>query len=232
MSAAGLRYGRIGAGQVRAPEETAERTRAALSAWLRGDYITHDTPAGHYLAARGVAWLAARRFRDALRWRPDARHPSGITLPAILCAVTDARGNFRAVHRIFIKRERPEKFGQPQSFGPISGHAIRLATPEQIMATEALVIGEGLETTASACALLKLPGWSAIACGNLTRSLILPKEIGNIVIAVDRDAAGERAAQAAAQRWRAEGRAVRFLVPDQPGADANDILRSGGLQHA
>lgn len=226
MSAAGLRYGRIGAGQVLAPEETAERTRAALRAWLRGDYITPDTPAGHYLAARGVDWLAARRFRDALRWRPDARHPSGITLPAILCAVTDVRGSFRAVHRIFLKRERPEKFGHPQSFGPISGHAIRLATPEQIMAAATLVIGEGLETTASACALMKLPGWSAIACGNLARSLILPKEIGNIVIAVDRDAAGERAAEAAARRWRGEGRTVSFLVPNQRGADANDVLRS------
>lgn len=232
MSAACVRYGQIGAGQVRTREETAQRARAARNAWLRGDYIAPDDPAGRYLAARGIGWLAARRFRPTLRWRPDAPHPSGIALPAILCAVSDAQGSFRAIHRIFIKRELPEKFGPPLSFGPVSGHAIRLATEAEVLAAGELAVGEGLETTASACTLLKLPGWAAIACGNLAQSLILPAAILHVVIAVDRDLAGERAATAAARRWRAEGRSVRFLVPDQPGADANDILRSGSAAHA
>lgn len=225
MSAHG--YARIGAGRVRTLEETAEQSRAALGAWLRGDYITPDTPPARYLIARGIGWLAAKRFRDTLRWRSDARHPSGVTLPAILCAVTDVRGNFRAIHRIFLKHDRPEKFGSPLSFGPISGHAIRLASEAEARAAGELVIGEGLETTASCCALLRRPGWSAIACGNLGKSLILPGELRTIVIAVDRDSQGERAAKAAAHRWRAEGRTVRFLVPAEPGADANDVLRSG-----
>lgn len=232
MRAAGVPYGQIGAGQIRTREETAQRTRAALSAWLRGDYIAPDDPAGRYLAARGIGWLAARRFRPTLRWRPDAPHPSGITAPAILCAVADSQGSFRAIHRIFVKRERPEKFGSPLSFGPISGHAIRLASETEVLAAGELVVGEGLETTASACALLKLPGWAAIACGNLAQSLALPAAILRVIITVDRDFAGERAAMAAARRWRAEGRSVRFLVPDQPGADANDILRSGSAAHA
>ncbi len=45
-----------------------------------------------------------------------------------------------------------------------------------------------------------------------------------VVIAVDRDAAGEKAARDAARRWRAEGRHVRLLVPDLPGQDAADVL--------
>lgn len=226
MSAAD--YGRIGAGRVTTPEETRERTRAALTAWLRGGYIGPNDPAGQYLAGRGIGWLAAKRFRDVLRWRPDARHPSGLMLPAILCAVLDARENFRAIHRIFFKRERPEKLGAPMSLGPISGHAIQLAGVADVLAAGTLVIGEGLETTASACALLKLPGWAAIACGNLGWSMILP-DVQQVVIAVDRDPPGMRAADAAARRWRAEGRTVRFMLPDRPGADANDVL--GGRAH-
>jgi hypothetical protein len=226
MSAtAATNYGSIGAGRVRSPEETAERTRAALSAWLHGDYITADTQAGRYLAARRIGWLAARRFRNTLRWRSDARHPSGVILPAILCAVHDAHGNFRAVHRIFLKHERPEKFGPPASLGPISGHAIQLATLERILAAGTIVVAEGLETTASACALLKLPGWAAIGAGNLGYAMALPPEFRSITIAADRDGPGIRAAEAAAARWRAKRRTVRFLVPDEPGADANDILR-------
>ena len=225
-------YGRIGAGRVRTADETKERTRAAFTGWLRGDYVTPDSPAGCYLAARGIGWLAATRFRDVLRWRPDARHPSGITTPAILCAVSDAGGNFRALHRIFLKRERPEKFGGPMSLGPVAGHAIHLANEAAAMAAGELIIGEGLETTASACALLKLPGWAAVACGNLGWSLVLPTDIRAVTIAVDRDRAGERAANAAARRWRAEGRAVQFMVPQKPGTDANDVLRSWRASNA
>jgi hypothetical protein len=40
----------------------------------------------------------------------------------------------------------------------------------------------------------------------------------------DEGGAGLAAARAATLRWRAEGRAVRVLLPDAPG-DANDILR-------
>jgi hypothetical protein len=218
-------YGRIGAGRIRSPEETTERGRAALTAWLRGDYISPGTHAGRYLAARGIGWLAAKRFRNVLRWRFDARHPSAIELPAILCAVHDARGNFRAVHRIFLKRERPEKFGPPMSFGPISGNAVHIATVEEILTAGTIVVAEGVESTASACALLKLPGWAAIAAGNLGWAMLLPPELRSVIVACDHDGPGIRAAEAAARRWRAEGRVVRFLVPDEPGADANDILQ-------
>jgi putative DNA primase/helicase len=223
-----IEYARIGAGRVRTPEETQQRARAALNLWLRGDYIEPGSLASRYLLQRAIGWLASKRFRHVLRWTPCARHPSGIELPAILCAVTDANGSFRAVHRIYLHHDRPAKFGPPASFGPIAGHAIRLATLEQVVAAGVLIVGEGLETVASACALLRQPGWSAIACGNLARSLILPAEIQNVTIAVDRDPEGERAAKTTARRWRAEGRTVRFLVPSEPGDDANDVLRSGG----
>lgn len=220
-----ITYGNRGAGRVRSADETAERSRAAFNLWRHADYITPDCHAALYLHMRDIGWLAHRRFRDVIRWTPAARHPSGLTLPAIFLAVTDTNETFRAVHRIFLKPDRPEKFGPPASYGPIAGHVIKMASVRQAIEVGDLVIGEGLETTASACALLKLPGWCGIAAGNIGASLALPPGIRCVTIAVDRDAVGERAAEAAAKRWRAAGLQVRFLVPNGDGDDCNDILK-------
>lgn len=78
-----------------------------------------------------------------------------------------------------------------------------------------MVVAEGIETAASAAQLLGIPGWSAVACGNLGRN---------------RDVAGERAARAAWHRWRAEGRQARCLIPDA--GDANDVLLAREAAHA
>src|SRR4051794_39427432 len=108
-----IHYGDRGAGRVLSADETLKRNRASFNLWRHATYITPDCHAALYLRARGIGWLASRRFRDTVRWTPDARHPSGLTLPAIFLAVTDTTEAFRALHRIFIKRERPEKFGTP-----------------------------------------------------------------------------------------------------------------------
>jgi DNA primase len=47
-----------------------------------------------------------------------------------------------------------------------------------------------------------------------------------VVIAVDNDAPGKAAAARAAARFRAEGRRVQFAMPDRPGDDFNDVLRT------
>jgi hypothetical protein len=225
-------YGRIGAGTPKPPAETADRRRAAITAWLRCDYIAAG-PVTRYLQARRLAWLAAPRFRDVLRQRLDCRHPSGTELPALVALVSDAMGDVSAIHRIFLRPDGSTKTDlEPRSasFGPIAGSAIRLADEAGVRGASELIVGEGLETSAAAAALLRLPAWSAIAAGNLGWSLVLPPWVERVVVAVDRDPPGLRAAEAAAQRWRNEGRAVRFLLPHQPGADAADVL--GGRRHA
>ena len=88
------------------------------------------------------------------------------------------------------------------------------------------MIGEGIETSASAGRLLNLPAWAAISAGNLAQGLVLPAELRRVVIAADADPPGERAAQTAALRWQREGQAVRIARPDKPGCDFNDVLRS------
>jgi hypothetical protein len=53
---------------------------------------------------------------------------------------------------------------------------------------------------------------------------VLPAIVRSVVIAVDRDPSGERAAREAGSRWTAEGRRVRFLMPNAAGQDACDVL--------
>jgi len=87
-----------------------------------------------------------------------------------------------------------------------------------------LVVGEGIETAASAGLLLhSVPAWAAIFANNLERSLRLPDEVRDVVIAVDPDRPGRRAANGAAARWRQKGRKIKFACPDGSG-DFNDLL--------
>lgn len=223
-----IAYEHRGAGPVRSPADTAERRRRVRAFWHRCDYAT-GTPAAAYLARRGLPWLTGH---DHIRYRPDAPHPGGGTLPALVALVHDGAGNICAAHRTFLDLSGAKAAADPPkaSLGPIAGGAIRLHPP-----APELLVGEGLETAASAGLLLGLPAWAAIACGNLGASLVLPPVVRAVVIAADNDAPGQRAAALAAQRWMAEGRAVRIATPDGPGQDFNDVLQARlavGAAHA
>jgi phage/plasmid primase-like uncharacterized protein len=134
----------------------------------------------------------------------------------------DVAGAPVSVHRTFVADGRKASIEPAKaSLGPAWGGAIRLA---EITNGETLVVAEGLETAASAGRLLGGPAWAAVAAGNLAQGLRLPPHVNNIIIAADADPAGQRAAQAAAARWRDEGRRVKIAKPDAPGRDFNDLL--------
>ena len=205
------------------PEPTAaERTARALVWWDGAPRDAVGTPADLYLTGRGLAGLAAS---PAIRYRADVAHPAERgRRPAMLALVQDVGGASIAMHRTYITRggRKADAVPRKASIGPIFGGAIRLDP----VAAE-LVVGEGIETSASAGRLLGLPAWAAIAAGNLAKALQLPAEVRNVVIAADADGPGRKAAQDAAARWRAEGRRVRIATPDVPGLDFNDLLLRG-----
>ena len=219
-------YERIGAGPVRSADQTAESRRRVRTFWLQCAYVTR-TLAERYLARRGLSWVARC---ENVRFRADCPHPSGARLPALVCLVHDGEGSICAVHRTFLAVDGTKAAVEPvkASLGAFAGGAIRLHP-----ACAELVVGEGLETTASAAAILELPGWAAIACGNLGYSMQLPVLVRNVTIASDNDPPGKRAATRAALRWRKEGRQVRIVQPDARGQDFNDVLQErGGGAHA
>ena len=189
-------------------------------------------PAGLYLAQRG---LAAVLPCPALRYRGDCHHQSGGRLPALVAEVLDATGQPIAVHRTYLSRDGRKASLDPakMTLGPMWGGAVRL-TPDPTPPAE-LLIGEGIESTASAGLLLGLPAWAALSAGNLGGGLVLPDGVRAVTIAADADPVGLREAQAAARRWRAEGRTVRIVAPTAAGADFNDTLaaqaRAAGGDH-
>lgn len=205
----------------------AERTARALVWWNGAPQNAVGTAADLYLTGRGLAGLAASA---AIRYRTDVPHPAerGGRRPAMLALVQDMTGAPVAVHRTYLTRGGHKADADPvkASVGPIFGGAIRLDD-----AAAEMLVGEGIETSASAGRLFGLPAWAAISAGNLARALRLPPEVRSVVIACDADGPGRQAAQTAAARWRAEGRRVRIATPDLPGADFNDVLLSG-VAHA
>lgn len=192
-------------------------TEAAAKIWNGGDPVTNDDPAGRYLTARH---LAAAIANPALRYRRDTTHPTGARWPAMICRIDNAAGDLVAVHRVYLTTEGRKAPLDPAKAakGPIWGGAIRFASGPEI------VVAEGPETALAAGLIFSLPAWSAINAGNLGKGLILPPQVKRVVVAADNDKPGIEAAEAAARRWKAEGRAVRITLPDKPGDDFADVL--------
>ena len=212
-------YARIGDGRVKTADETAESRKRVRGFWNMCD-SARGTPVAKYLKSRGLSWLARN---GSVRYRDDCPHPSGKRLPAMVALVWSGSGDISAIHRTYLTLDGNKADVDPvkASLGSFVGGAIRIGPAEQEM-----VVAEGLETAASAGAMLGLPAWSAIACGNLRASLVLPEFVRSVVIAADHDGSGRAAAAGAARRWRAEGRTVRIFQPDTPQLDFNDLYRA------
>lgn len=203
-------------GKGRDPAAGVER---ALACW-NGSASVEGSPAAAYLASRGLAHLVGS---PALRWRTDCSHPehNKARIPAMVALVQDGNGKPIAVHRTYLNNDGRKSGVNPgkASLGALEDGAIRLDP----VAAE-MVVGEGVETAASAGLLLGLPAWAAVSAGQMAAKLRLPPEVRSVIIAADRDKAGENAAVGSARRWKDEGRRVRIARPDLEGQDFNDVL--------
>jgi putative DNA primase/helicase len=204
-----------------------EHQRAgALRLWDGCEPSAAGTVGDRYLLGRRLSGLATS---PALRFRGDCPHPEGGRLPALVALVQNAVGAPIGVHRTYLRHDGSGKAAvEPPraSLGPIWGGAVRLDP----LAIE-LVIGEGIESSASAGRLLGLPAWAALSAANLARGLVLPPDVRSVVIAADNDLPDQRgrrngqdAARAAWHRWTAEGRRVRIALPRKEGHDFNDAI--------
>jgi putative DNA primase/helicase len=199
--------------------DEAARTGRALAVW-RETRPAVGTIVETYLANRG---LAPPQY---LRFHPACPHPSAANLPAMIGLVEHVNHGPTALHRTFISSDGSGKAAvEPDkaSLGPVAGGAVRLA---QARAGQWLLVAEGLETTLSVMHACALPGWAALSAGGI-KSLVLPPSANMVVVCADSDAngVGQRAANAAAERFLAEGRRVRIALPPRSGLDFNDLLR-------
>jgi putative DNA primase/helicase len=196
------------------------RISEALDFWQHETSPAYGTAVARYWRARGLALPIPATIRASRSW---LRHPNGGTRPAMIALVEHANYGPVAIHRTWLQSDGLAKasFREPRlSLGPIGGGAVRLAP-----AGEILLIGEGIETSASGMLATGWPAWAALSTSGIM-ALELPQIVRTLVLLADHDrsGAGERAARTAAARWLAEGRRVRIAMPPEPGTDFNDVL--------
>lgn len=144
--------------------------RAARDIWFAAK-PAEGSPVRDYLALRGITPDLMPILPPCLRFEPEARYVIPIegqqnrwqTLhvgPAMVGAVVDAQGRVTAVHRTWIDLSKPkgkvviadprkpgETLPAKKVLGSKKGGAIRLSAPRE---ARMMVMGEGLETTATA----------------------------------------------------------------------------------
>jgi len=172
-----------------------------------------------YLATRGLTLPPS----DALRFDPSALHPNKSRLPSMRAIVRDTAGSIVALHSTFLRadgRGKADVDPARTTLGRTRGAAVRL-----FPVGERLILAEGIETALAAAELLKAPAWAALNAGNLADTVVPPREVWEIIVAVDNDLPGRRAANKAVSRLRRMGFAVKVALPDAPGDDFNDVLK-------
>jgi hypothetical protein len=211
------------------PWRRRQQLAEALDIWRSA---TPPAPTGivaKFVARRGLGsikippTIRELGIANCYSWHPMARERR----PVMVAPVSDINRKITGVTRTYLSVDgRKAAFDKPRLFtGQIRGGAVRLGpmTPGQ-----PLLVGEGIETTLSAMRIYGYSaGWAALSAYFLPH-LVLPPEVGSILLVVDNDAngVGQAAAREAAWIWQQEGRAVRIALPPAPEVDFNDILRS------
>lgn len=198
------------------PSRGDERLARAHRIWREGSAI-ESTIAQRYLAKRAVAdrtaHCAALRFHASMTSLEDR-----LRRPALLSAITDVEGALQGVEITLLSSHGAAKAALAiprRVVGRMMGGAIRLAEPQA-----SLLIGEGMESTASASAALNMPAWALLGAHNLA-NFTLPTHVRRLVVAFDDDAAGRAAAERLRRRLRST-LAVEWAPPPAGFNDWND----------
>lgn len=207
------------------------RVRTAAALWAGGIAITRTSASGRYLLRRAAV---RGETVQGLLHHPAAPvsvyRPGSPGCPALVARIDDAEGRLTAVELTYL-----EPGGAPASrlrlvrktVGLVpAGAAVRLADAEL-----SLVVGEGVMTTLSAMDRFGLPGWALGAANNLA-VWSPPVEVRHVLIAADRGAAGEQAADRLGRRLGEMGVRSRIVVPDPPFGDWNEVAMQSAPQRA
>lgn len=203
-------------------------TPAAAARLFAASMPVAGTLADTYLRARGITQggtMSALRFHPNC-WHRDEGQTRSIPRPALIAAVTDGAGALQGVHRTWLAPDgqgKAEVETQRRAMGHLLGNAVRLTPLEDILA-----VGEGIETMLSLSeAAPGLPVWAALSAGHLG-AILLPARVQRLYIAIDRDPAGQRAAERLSARATEVGIGCHVLEPQL--RDFNDDLRATGKE--
>ena len=199
-----------------------DRSEEAWAIWNSASPAT-GTVVDAYLRSRGITIPLPSSIRFAQL--PLGRRAP---LPTLVAAVSTLDGQVKGIQRTFLSTDPIGKARLPGgkvkfSLGRVLGGAIRLGPPER-----SLVVTEGLEDGLTLMQGLGRSVWVAAGAGMLP-SMELPESVRAVVIGADNDAAGQVAADKAADAFSAFGRRVRIMRPEQVYKDFNaQLLGHGG----
>jgi putative DNA primase/helicase len=219
LTLAGYDPGRLNMSR-RADAEPVKRDPAVIQRICDELISPIKTPADRYLKGRGIDISV---LNDLYYHRKLWHSETGTSPPAMVGLFRDVSDNVTAIHRTWLRITADEviKAGVSPNkmfLGPAKGCSIHLAP-----AAPEMVIGEGIESTASAMKRYGLPGWAA-GSTSFMEEMMLPDLVREVLITADNDAsgAGERAAIKAAHRFMVGGRRVEVVMPSEVGTDFND----------
>lgn len=199
----------------------ARREDRARRLWDEGRPVG-GTLGERYLRARGIDRGISNH--DAVRFHPRASSiEDRLRRPALVAAIRSSAGVVQGVEVTLLSADGCEKAAvtTPRRIvGRLVGGAVHLD-----IGGETLLVGEGVATVLSASEVLGLEAWALLSGHNLAR-FVPPSFVRVLVIAVDRDRAGWRAAQRLAARI-GQGIGVEFAPPPLGFNDWNDYARAG-----
>jgi hypothetical protein len=192
------------------------------------------TLAETYLRGRGIVDagdVPALRYHPRCFYRAESGSADGTrdAWPALVVAVTDLKGTITGVQRTWLDPSGGEKapVATPRrAMGHLLGHAVRLGSAESTD-PHVLAVGEGVETVLSLRSVLPTMNLAAALSAGHLGAVLLPAGLRRLYIAVDRDRAGQWAADRLAAR--AQEKRIEALVLTPALGDFNDDLRQLGL---
>jgi Toprim domain len=192
--------------------------------WDEATAVT-GTLAEVYLNGRGIR-LAP--WRAALRFHPAADHPKlKQKFPALIAQVVgaaEASFQFTYLSTDGKRKAAIDKEDQRRTLGSNKGGVVFLTDDIQPGAT--LLVGEGVESVASAMQASGLPGVAVLGVGGLANVEFSP-DVVEIVVLAENDDASRKAIDKAAPSLIEKGVKVRVAQPPQGFGDFNDLIDPG-----
>lgn len=201
------------------------RVETARRLWEGAGQIASATLSLAYLKGRGVANPPSREASD-LRHHPCAPisvyRRRSMTRPALVAGVRAPGGDLTAVELTYLDPNGRRTLGLRLSRKTVglvpSGAAVRLTS-----AASEMLVAEGVVTALSAIKRFSLPGWALMSAGNLA-AWTPPVGVRRVLIAADRGAVGQGAAERLRRRLSAAGLSACVRLPEAPFGDWNEAV--------
>jgi putative DNA primase/helicase len=182
------------------------------------------TPAQDYLERHRKLRLTdalakVLRYHPECPWR-DENTGKTILIPALIAPFSKIDdGTITGIHRIRLDQPKRWPKVDRKMFGVVLRAAVKLAPIEG----GTLVIGEGIETAASAIQLgIASAAWALGSAGGISFFPIIPS-VQRLLVCAENDDTNERAIKMLKQRWSDAGRKIQ-IIRSHVGSDLNDAL--------